>query len=99
MPAETVEAASFVERIPVTSQGCRPISVVYQPASVATQPENIIGTSITAKGRGIDPRLAMAWNPYQGCAAGFPVHWCKHDGAHTLPDFAPDATAAFFSSF
>jgi poly(3-hydroxybutyrate) depolymerase len=54
------------------------------------------GCDTTLEPVAVDPSPCLA---YQGCAAGFPVHWCKHDGAHTLPDFAPDATAAFFSSF
>lgn len=33
------------------------------------------------------------------CPAQYPVHWCLHDGAHTLPDFAGDAVAAFFERF
>ena len=37
-------ARSCVVSTPVTSQGWRPISVVYQPASVATQPDRAIGT-------------------------------------------------------
>ncbi len=45
MPAGTAEAACAVVSTPVTSQGCRPISVTYQPASVATQPEKVIATS------------------------------------------------------
>jgi polyhydroxybutyrate depolymerase len=36
---------------------------------------------------------------YQGCAAGFPVIWCPHDGGHTVPSFTGQAVADFFSSF
>jgi poly(3-hydroxybutyrate) depolymerase len=36
---------------------------------------------------------------YQGCADGYPVHWCVYDAGHVLPDFAPEGAAAFFSSF
>ncbi len=44
MPAGTFEAACAVVSTPVTSQGWRPISVTYQPASVAIQPENVMPT-------------------------------------------------------
>ncbi len=36
---------------------------------------------------------------YQACDAGYPVQWCVHEGDHIFTDFAPDAIAAFFSSF
>ena len=36
---------------------------------------------------------------YQGCDEGHPVHWCEHDGAHTVPTFASDGIWAFFSQF
>ena len=45
-----------VRSTPVTSQGWRPISVTYQPASVASQPENVIATSARASQRGGSPR-------------------------------------------
>ena len=40
----TGPTASAVRRTPVTNHGWRPISVVYQPASVASQPENVMAT-------------------------------------------------------
>jgi len=33
---------------------------------------------------------------YDGCAAGAPVLFCRHDGAHVVPDFAPAAVWSFF---
>jgi poly(3-hydroxybutyrate) depolymerase len=36
---------------------------------------------------------------YQGCADGYPVQFCEHDGGHTVPDFAAEAVWAFFSGF
>jgi len=43
-----------------------------------------------------DPSPCVA---YQGCDAGYPVHWCPHDGAHTIPSFAAAAVATFFLQF
>lgn len=36
---------------------------------------------------------------YDGCDAGYPVHWCAFDGGHNIPDFAPEAIWHFFSQF
>jgi len=36
---------------------------------------------------------------YQGCAEGYPVHYCEFNGGHSPQSFAPDATWAFFSQF
>jgi poly(3-hydroxybutyrate) depolymerase len=36
---------------------------------------------------------------YQGCAAGYPVHYCEFNGGHGPQGFAPDATWDFFSQF
>jgi poly(3-hydroxybutyrate) depolymerase len=36
---------------------------------------------------------------YQGCDTGYPVTWCEFTGDHYTPDFAPQATWAFFSQF
>lgn len=33
---------------------------------------------------------------YEGCDAGYPVHWCSHTGGHTIPSFSAAAIAAFF---
>ena len=43
-----------------------------------------------------DPSPCVA---YVGCDAGYPVHWCPHDGAHTIPSFAAAAVANFFLQF
>jgi hypothetical protein len=50
-------------------------------------------TSTTAA---VDPSPCVA---YQGCDAGYPVHWCPFDGAHTIPSFAAAAVATFFLQF
>ena len=42
--------------MPVTSHGWRPISVTYQPASVASQPEKVIATSTRASHGAGSPR-------------------------------------------
>jgi poly(3-hydroxybutyrate) depolymerase len=36
---------------------------------------------------------------YQGCLAGYPVHWCQFSGGHAVPDFASKAIWDFFSQF
>ena len=36
---------------------------------------------------------------YDGCDAGFPVHWCEHPAAHTIPSFAAEGIANFFLQF
>ncbi len=36
---------------------------------------------------------------YEGCDAGYPVHWCEYSGGHTQPRFGPDAIWAFFEQF
>ncbi len=36
---------------------------------------------------------------YDGCDAGFPVHWCEHPAAHTIPSFAAEGIANFFLKF
>lgn len=36
---------------------------------------------------------------YEGCDAGYPVHWCEFSGGHTRPSFAPDAIWSFFEQF
>src|SRR5690606_14819345 len=45
LDAGVVVTASAVFNTPVTNQGWRPISVTYQPASTATQPEKVIPTN------------------------------------------------------
>ena len=45
LPDAIVVAASLTVKIPVTNQGCLPISVTYQPANVATQPEKLMATN------------------------------------------------------
>ena len=52
MPPVTGPTASLVVSTPVTSQGWRPISVTYQPARVATQPEKAMPTKAYIHGRG-----------------------------------------------
>lgn len=36
---------------------------------------------------------------YQGCATGYPVHWCQFSGGHGAPDFASAAIWDFFNQF
>jgi polyhydroxybutyrate depolymerase len=36
---------------------------------------------------------------YQGCDAGYPVVWCTHEGAHTIPSYSGEAISTFFSQF
>jgi poly(3-hydroxybutyrate) depolymerase len=36
---------------------------------------------------------------YQGCDAGYPVHWCPFDGVHEPPPFSGSAIWAFLSQF
>jgi len=36
---------------------------------------------------------------YDGCDGGYPVHWCPHSGAHTIPSFAAEGVANFFLQF
>jgi polyhydroxybutyrate depolymerase len=36
---------------------------------------------------------------YEGCDAGYPVHWCEFDGGHTVPSFASEGIWNFFSQF
>jgi poly(3-hydroxybutyrate) depolymerase len=36
---------------------------------------------------------------YQGCTAGYPVHYCKFNGGHSTPSFASQALWQFFSQF
>jgi poly(3-hydroxybutyrate) depolymerase len=36
---------------------------------------------------------------YQGCDAGFPVHWCVFPGGHQQPSFGSAAIWNFFSQF
>jgi hypothetical protein len=50
----------------------------------------------TAAPTPVDPSPCVA---YQGCAAGNPVHWCPHTGAHTIPSFAAMAVSNFFLQF
>ena len=45
MPGAWGATRSEVRRMPYTRKGWRPISVTYQPASVDTQPENVIAVS------------------------------------------------------
>ncbi len=56
LAAGTGPAACAVVSTPCTSQGWRPISVTYQPASVATQPEKVMPTSPHISSRGSAPR-------------------------------------------
>jgi poly(3-hydroxybutyrate) depolymerase len=44
----------------------------------------------------VDPSPCVV---YQGCDAGYPVQWCPHTGAHTIPSFAAAAIATFFNQF
>jgi polyhydroxybutyrate depolymerase len=34
---------------------------------------------------------------YQGCMAGYPVHWCQFSGGHAIPSFGAQAIWTFFS--
>src|SRR5438045_9052744 len=52
IPDGTLDATSAVRSSPYTMNGCRPISVTYQPASVATQPEKVMAVSTHSSGRG-----------------------------------------------
>ena len=36
---------------------------------------------------------------YDGCDGGYPVHWCPHPAAHTIPSFAAEGIANFFLQF
>jgi len=36
---------------------------------------------------------------YSGCAAGYPVIWCEHEGGHTVPDFSAQTIWDFFQQF
>jgi polyhydroxybutyrate depolymerase len=36
---------------------------------------------------------------YQGCDAGYPVHWCEFSGGHSPPNFSSAAIWDFFSQF
>ncbi len=36
---------------------------------------------------------------YQGCSAGYPIHWCQFSGGHMAPSFASAAIWTFFSQF
>jgi len=36
---------------------------------------------------------------YEGCDAGYPVHWCEFDGNHSIPNFAAEGMWSFFSQF
>ena len=36
---------------------------------------------------------------YDGCDGGYPVHWCPHAAAHTIPSFAAEGIANFFLQF
>ncbi len=42
----------------------------------------------------VEPSPCVA---YQGCSAGYPVHWCEFSGGHTAPTFASAAIWDFFS--
>jgi poly(3-hydroxybutyrate) depolymerase len=46
----------------------------------------------------VPPTTSMCVS-YQGCDAGFPVHWCPHTGAHVIPPFAAEGIANFFLQF
>lgn len=65
----TSEATSAVRSSPNTMYGWRPISVTYQPATVATQPENVMPASVHSSGRGKAPasqrRLRAIHQPTQ----------------------------------
>jgi polyhydroxybutyrate depolymerase len=52
---------------------------------------NGCGTTTTA----VPPAPCVRYN---GCVDGLPVIWCKHDGAHIWPDFAPQGVWSFFAS-
>jgi poly(3-hydroxybutyrate) depolymerase len=36
---------------------------------------------------------------YQGCTAGYPIHFCQFAGGHTTPSFASAAIWTFFNQF
>ena len=36
---------------------------------------------------------------YQGCATGYPIHWCQFSGGHMSPSFASEAIWNFFNQF
>jgi poly(3-hydroxybutyrate) depolymerase len=44
----------------------------------------------------VDPSPCVA---YQGCAEGYPVHYCEFDGGHGPASFGPSGTWQFFNQF
>lgn len=42
------------------------------------------------------PAMPGSCLEYQGCADGYPVQFCEHDGGHTVPSFTAEAVWAFF---
>ncbi|MFZ5890071.1 MAG: alpha/beta hydrolase family esterase [Myxococcota bacterium] len=44
----------------------------------------------------IEPSGCVA---YDGCDSGYPVNWCSHSGAHTIPSSTGQTIATFFKQF
>jgi poly(3-hydroxybutyrate) depolymerase len=44
----------------------------------------------------VDPSPCVA---YQGCAEGYPIHYCEFSGGHGPASFGPEGTWQFFSQF
>jgi poly(3-hydroxybutyrate) depolymerase len=44
----------------------------------------------------VDPSPCVA---YQGCTAGYPIHFCQFSGGHMTPSFASAAIWKFFTQF
>jgi polyhydroxybutyrate depolymerase len=45
------------------------------------------------------PVMSGSCEEYQGCADGYPVQFCEHDGGHTVPSFTAQAVWTFFARF
>lgn len=54
------------------------------------------GCDATAEPTPIEPEGCVE---YQGCAAGTPLVWCTHDGAHVIPSFTQAGISDFFAGF
>ena len=67
--AGTAEATSSTRMRPKTMKGWRPISVTVQPATVASQPENVMPARPHNSGRGnsaaVQPRCRYSHSPTQ----------------------------------
>ena len=57
----TLEATSSTRMSPNTMKGCRPISVTYQPATVAIQPEKLMPARPHSSGRGSRSATLAGW--------------------------------------